>query len=139
MKSEEVTRRNYESKAFRNIHWIRCADNLIVSAKLLAPKILEVWESFRINAEDKTTPLLPDRYQRTYFMLIAFALENLLKASLVSKHSLRYKQEFHDSSKFPKEFEGHDLVKLAMQVSTNYRVAHALTAKADAATIHIIS
>lgn len=113
MEWDEVYKRNYESTAFWDRHWIRSAQDLLASARELEPKIEALWESYRAHSKDKGVRLRPDHFQGPYFMLIAFALENLFKAGLVSKSSWRYKQEFRENHKFPSDLKGHDLVELA--------------------------
>ncbi len=120
MNQDELTRRNYESKVFSHIHWLRSANNLLASSKLLEPEILKVWKSLRAHSKDRKVPIETDFYQGPYFMLIAFAFENLFKASLVQKNSARYKANFRENSKFPKELEGHDLLKLARKANFAY-------------------
>ena len=70
--------------------------------------------------EDQTTPLVPDHYQGPYFMLLAYAAENLLKAAAVACNGPRYRAEFRAKLKFPKELRNHDLVKLAQLVQLSF-------------------
>ena len=49
-------------------------------------------------------------------MLLAFAVENLLKAAAVARNSIKYKQSFRATHKFPKELQSHDLFELATHV-----------------------
>lgn len=113
MKWDEVYKRNYESKAFWNIHWLNSAKCLLASAEELEPKIIELWENYRARSKDNKVPLMADYFQGPYFMLVAFALENLFKAVLVSKKSSQYKKEFREKCHFPKDLKSHDLVALA--------------------------
>ena len=70
--------------------------------------------------EEQTTPLVPDHYQGPYFMLLAYAAENLLKAAAVACNGPRYRAEFRAKLKFPKELRNHDLVKLAQFVQLSF-------------------
>lgn len=108
-----VYRSNYESKAFWYVHWISKARDLYESARMLEPALEAIWDSYRSRAQNTGTTILPDYYNGTYFMLISFAFENLLKAALVSRNSFQYKQQFRLTGKFPSELKGHDLLKLA--------------------------
>ena len=110
---DSVHARNYESKAFWDIHWIRTANDLLESANLLKPKITEVWGSIREYSKDRKTPLKADHYQGVYFMLLGYAVENLFKAAIVREKSLLFKKQFKKDKKFTKVLQSHDLVSLA--------------------------
>jgi hypothetical protein len=110
---DDVHRQNYESRAFWDIHWIRMAKNLLLSAELIEPEVLRYWESLRARAKDKAAQRQPDRYLGPYFMLMAYAMENLLKAAIVRVNSSEYKQAFRAKRKFPAALKGHDLMDLA--------------------------
>jgi hypothetical protein len=120
MEWDSVHSQNYESRAFWDIHWLRSAQSLIASAKELEPKVSELWESYRAHSRDSTLPILPDHYQGTYFMLLAYAVENLFKAAIVRKNSWQFKQKFRADRKFPKELKGHDLVELAQKADFSF-------------------
>ncbi|MBA4159739.1 MAG: hypothetical protein H0X65_20025 [Gemmatimonadetes bacterium] len=51
-----------------------------------------------------------------YFMLVAYAMENYLKAALVQRHARTWKPEVERSGKLPQALKNHDLVELAQQV-----------------------
>jgi len=108
-----VHRSNFEQAAFWDVNWIRKAKDLFESAKKLEPELIRVWESYRARAKDFKTPLAPDYYQGTYFMLLAFAVENLLKATAVARNSIKYREEFRKTLRFPEELKSHDLLKLS--------------------------
>src|SRR5207249_3039271 len=100
---------------------IRKARDLYEAAKKLEPEVLRVWESYRERMPNMTAPLAPDHYQGPYFMLIAFSVENLLKAAAIARNNAEYRAEFRKTLRFPEELKKHDLVKLAelAQVSFN--------------------
>ena len=120
MEWDSVNKRNYESKAFWDIHWLRSAHSLLSSSKELELKVIEFWKSYKAHKKDGNLPLKPDHYQGPYFMLLAFAVENLFKAAIVREKSWEFKQDFRNKSKFPNELNNHDLVELAKQVHFNY-------------------
>lgn len=117
-----VYRQNYESRVFCDIHWIGKAEDLMQSAKLLEPEVIRIWESFRAHATDKKTKILPNHYQGAYFMLLAYAVENLLKAIIIRKRSREYKEGFRMTRKFPKELQSHDLVQLASKAGLEFNL-----------------
>ncbi len=117
---DRVHRINYESTAFLFYNWIGKAKALIESAKLIEPEVIRYWENSREELEGKTNKHIPDYYIGPYFMLIAFALENLLKAAIIRGNSYEYKMNFRRSLSFPKELKKHDLVYLAKKVEIRF-------------------
>jgi hypothetical protein len=92
------------------------ARSLFEAAKKLEADIERVWRSYALRSAKLVTPLEPDHFQAAYFMLIAFAVENLLKAAAIERKSLEYKIAFRAKRKFPKELQSHDLLRLAKLV-----------------------
>ena len=117
---DRVHRSNYERAAFWDINWISTARHLYECAKTLEPEVAAVWESYRAKSHDMSLPLKPDHYQGVYFMLLAFAVENLLKAAAVTQRSHEYRDAFRATKKFPKELQKHDLIKLAQLVELQF-------------------
>jgi len=117
-----VHRCNFEMAAFSANNWIAKARNLFESAKRLEPEVVRVWESYREKAKNMGAALLPDHFQGPYFMLLAFATENLLKAAAIARNGSQYKGDFSTSNKFPRELQNHDLAELATLVGLSYSV-----------------
>ena len=117
---DRVHRQNYQSQAFWDIHWISKAKDLLESAKLIEPEVVRLWKNYHANLDGNTDGLLPDHYQGTYFMLIAYSVENLLKAAIIRGKSLEYKRKFSQTLRFPKELQSHDLVKLARKAGLHF-------------------
>jgi hypothetical protein len=107
---------NYELTVFWDVHWVSNARDLYECAKKLEPEILRVLENYRAVSRKEATRLEPDHYQGVYFMLLSYAMENLLKAAVISREGRRYKEEFLANKKFPQELREHDLVVLAQMV-----------------------
>ena len=70
--------------------WENKADELLKAAKLLEPHVREYWSTVTTNFEEgrysdplKTPRTPPSNPQSAYFMLVAYALENLLKAIII--------------------------------------------------------
>ncbi len=110
---DSVYKSNFESAAFWDVHWIAKARDLFESARKLEPAMEAVWNSYRARASNLSGRLEPDHYNGPYFMLISYAVENLLKAAAVSRNSFKYKENFRSTGKFPSELKKHDLVELA--------------------------
>lgn len=108
-----VDRTNYESAVFLPAPWIKKARDLYESARKLEPAMERVWNSYRARAQNPKSALEPDHYTGPYFMLVSFAVENLLKAAAVTRKGIQYKDSFRLNRKFPPELMKHNLVKLA--------------------------
>ncbi|MDQ5870767.1 MAG: hypothetical protein M3547_00990 [Acidobacteriota bacterium] len=77
-----IIRRQFESKVFDTSEWLRQSDGLMAAAKLFEPTIDEQWQRIRtFNGDLRTLPSWDAR--GVYFMLVGFAVENLLKGALV--------------------------------------------------------
>lgn len=125
--SDAVHRSNFESAAFSSNKWIQKGIDLFESAKLLEPKIQELWTCCRSKSEGKPTTHISDHYLGPYFMLMSFCVENFLKAALVQARSAKYKQHFRfcvDSGArpgkgFPEDLKTHDLFELSHELKLN--------------------
>lgn len=109
---DSVYRSNFQSTAFSEALWIGKALDLYQSARRLEPAIENVWNSYRARGENRSGPVEPDHYSGPYFMLISYAVENLLKAAAVSRNTHTYREYFQSTGKFPDELKSHDLMKL---------------------------
>lgn len=114
---DTVYKSNFESAAFWDVHWITKARDLYESARKLEPAMEAVWDSYRARAKNLSEPLKPDHYCGPYFMLVSYAVENLFKAAAVSRNSMKYKENFRLTGKFPDELKKHDLAKLAKSIA----------------------
>lgn len=118
-----VHRSNFESAAFSSVKWIQKGIDLFESAKLLEPKIQELWGYWRSKSEGQPAAHVPDHFLGTYFMLMSFCVENFLKAALIQAGSSQYKRDFRScvesgvkSGKcFPSELKTHDLFDLSVK------------------------
>lgn len=111
---------NFEMYAFRDFYWIQKARDLYESARKLEPEVVGIWQSYRAWAKDGSPPAATDHYQGPYFMLVAFAVENLLKAAAIARNRVHYLAQFRKTQCFPKELQKHDLVKLAKLVKLSF-------------------
>jgi len=123
-----VHRSNFESAAFSSTKWIQKGIDLFESAKLLEPRIQELWGYWRSKSEGKSAAHVPDHFLGTYFMLMSFSVESFLKAALIQAGSSQYKRDFKlcvasgmKSGKcFPSELKTHDLYDLADKASLRF-------------------
>lgn len=113
---DAVSKSNFEAAAFSSYQWMAKARSLFEAAKRLEADIDRVWQSDALRIAKLVTPLEPDHFQAAYFMLIAFSVENLLKAAAINQNSSSYKEAFREKQKFPKELKSHELLDLAKLV-----------------------
>jgi hypothetical protein len=111
---------NFESAALWDVSWMSKARDLWECARKLEPEVLRVLESFPAASRNAAAKVAPDHYQGAYFMLLSFAVEDILKAAAISRNGLRYKREFKTNKKFPSELQDHDLVRLALLVDLGF-------------------
>lgn len=105
----------FEGQAFSYVAWLDKAHGLHESAKLLEPRIQKFWDVLQGQQAMLSTPAEPEHIHATYFMLAAYSCENLLKAALIMRNVVRYKDEFQQTKRFPKDLQSHDLFKLAQK------------------------
>lgn len=87
--------------------WVEKADELIEVAALIKPHIdQEAWN------EKRERTLLKEHYFAVYFMLMSYALENLLKA-LKIKNNSQVEGKLKQTTKLPTELVTHDIYSLA--------------------------
>ncbi len=110
---DDVYRVNYRATAFTHASWLRHARNLMAAARELEPDIRRMWESYRAHTKNIFNVFKPSRFVNPYFMLSAFAIENLLKARLVQLHANAFRARFDRLQKFPHALKSHDLIRLA--------------------------
>jgi hypothetical protein len=90
--------------------WIEKADHLLEVASFIEPRIDEMWSQVRIGGPIK------QHYITTYFMLVAYALENLLKALYIKLNGDLVKRMLKEKKRLPKPIAGHDLYQLAREL-----------------------
>lgn len=87
--------------------WVEKAEELIEVAGLIKPHIdQKAWN------EKRERTLLKEHYFAVYFMLMSYALENLLKALKIKDNS-QVEGKLKQTPKLPKELVTHDIYSLA--------------------------
>ena len=107
--------------------WIKQADELLAASKKLEPSIKKYWLTATKYLDPiKGTYSPPPGFrpkqllQGTYFMLMAYAIENLLKAILIRQCMEDYEQEVMRTHELPKDLKEHDLMFLINK--TNFTI-----------------
>lgn len=95
--------------------WKQTAHHLLSAAALLEPKIDEFWSRLRsgVSGSSSWRPW-DDEFVATYFMLCAYAIENLLKSKILQKKRVQLEAELQSSVVLPKQLRKHDLYQLAL-------------------------
>ena len=99
--------------------WINQADELLAASKKLEPSMKKYWltttQYFDPNKGTYSPPpgFKPNKLlQGTYFMIMAYAIENLLKAILIRQSKEDYETEVMHTHELPKDLKEHDLMVL---------------------------
>jgi len=121
---------DYRNRGLTPSLWINQADELIEASKKLELSIKKYWvTASKYFDPNKGTYSPPAGFkpkillQATYFMLVAYAIENYFKAILVSENQKKYSQEIlhtRTRGKLPKELKsnGHDLINLISKMKS---------------------
>jgi len=117
-----VHEKQYQERLLHWQFWLDKADELVTAARLLEPEIKRYWENAAAKQIGKSKkkksgitryPLLQD----IHFMLIAYAIENYLKAAILRTDSDKLANEIKVGKKsVPEQITTHDLYKLAKDV-----------------------
>lgn len=90
----------YQEKVLTPHLWINQADELIKSSKIFEPSIKKYWKMIANYYDPKSHIFSPPSgfkppklLQSTYFLLVAYAIENYFKAILVNDHKCKYQNE----------------------------------------------
>jgi hypothetical protein len=113
---DEGTRQEIRSELYRRLllssaGWIRKADDLLYAARQLEPSVRSVWESRLAGAARGGS--CPAGVLGVHLMLVAYAIENLLKAALVRRPSHDLRRQVERSARLPRQLATHDLSRLA--------------------------
>ncbi|MCJ7508031.1 MAG: hypothetical protein MUO85_04780, partial [candidate division Zixibacteria bacterium] len=100
--------------------WIRKADELISAANFLEAEVLKFWSEIKIENNQPVSNPNRKCLQEAYLLLIAYALENLLKALLIHQNQATLKGFLH--LRIPEYLWSHDLIELASKIRFNIDV-----------------
>jgi hypothetical protein len=93
--------------------WCATADDLLCAAAALRPKLVRFWKTVDAIREGRGRRFPRNNLHRVYFMLVAFALENLLKAALINSGAV----SVAGATRLPGELNTHDLPRLARRTN----------------------
>ncbi len=119
----------YKEQVLTPSSWINQADELIQASKKIEPSIKKYWLTVskyfdpKKGTYDPPPEFKPKRLlQATYFMLLAYAIENYFKAIMIAESEATYKNEILRTGKLPQALNNHDLLALARR--TNFAVSN---------------
>ena len=107
-------RNEYAAELAREERWVGAAKELLASAKLMESLIVERERALLANALDETEYPTGQDFRPVYFMLVAYACENILKAALVRQSKNDLKTQAQKAGRLPNSLRGHDLCELAV-------------------------
>ena len=101
--------------------WIEKAEELLAAARALEPHVRSLWDVIGANFKEgryseggEDPHQLPQNLQGVYFMVVAYALENLFKAMIIWEHQdTLHNQVLGTGGKLPVIAKDHDLIRLA--------------------------
>ena len=103
--------------------WIDKAEELLAGAKALEPLVRSLWDTIKADFKEgryseggEAPHQPPQNLQGVYFMLVAYALENLFKALIIWEHQDDFQnQVLRKEGKLPGIAKDHDLIRLAKE------------------------
>ena len=105
--------------------WVKSADDLLAASEKLEPSIKRYWLAATGNLKEgrySEPKKKPGRsLQAIYSMLVAYAIENLYKASLILQNKKQYEQDILRERGLPSEIKTsrHDLLGLVHKLNLN--------------------
>jgi hypothetical protein len=105
----DVVRDYFANRVGEARHWIDTAEELVAAAAIFEEPIARWWKAMR-EGIDAVPPRPPFEL---HLMLMAYGLENYLKAVIVSRRPWHYRLEAYKTRRLPQVLNGHKLVELA--------------------------
>ena len=106
----------YADELAREKRWVDVAKELLNAAELMEPQIMERESDYLANALDGTDHLIGQDFRPIYFMLVAYACENLLKAAVIRLSKSELQSQVQTDGRLPDQLKSHDLYNLAEAV-----------------------
>jgi hypothetical protein len=108
--------KEYRARLLDPEAWRQTARQLIAAAALLEPKINEFWKHLRTQPTNVSSwRPWNDEFVAIYFMLCAYAIENLLKAQIIQKKKQKICGQIDAKPTLPKVLKEHDLYRLTIE------------------------
>jgi hypothetical protein len=110
---------NFVSKLLNVRDWIKKSDDLWQSAILIESKAIQLFDDLKnINPNNlnNNKVITSPGFIGIYFLLTSFALENILKAKLISNNCLIYRRLLTDKAELPSDLKSHNLFSLTRKL-----------------------
>jgi hypothetical protein len=103
----------YQRAVLSKSTWLDKANELFKVAGEVEQKVIKFWKSWHTHLKDKSNKIESDKCIGIYLMLVAYGIENLLKALIVVKKrdELKNGNELQ-KGQLPKILNSHNLVRL---------------------------
>ena len=117
---EQVLIEKYAKFVCNSERWIFTAKKLLASASLVEPEIIKRWKSihdsiFKGESDNVNDEFSAHHFQSVYLMLVAYALENLMKGYLIDRDKESLRREILSKARLPSALVTHNLTTLASQ------------------------
>jgi len=100
--------------------WISKTKELLYAANKIKPIINAKWKKIKVQHDKVVDRTRTPNIQGIYFMLIAYALENLCKAILIYRKKESLSNRLLKS--IPDEMKGHDLLRLVKNIGLRLNI-----------------
>ncbi len=84
---DRVSLSNFSSKLLDSREWFSTATELVSAAEILAPHVIDWWDSLHEWSKDSRKIFNEYGYHSLFMMLYAYAIENLCKGYMVGRLS----------------------------------------------------
>ncbi len=101
--------------------WISKAKELLFAANHIKPVVVSKWGKVKIKKGKIVSISKDPDIQGVYFMLVAYAIENLCKAILVHQKQEKFRNRL--LKKVPKDIKGHNLMNLAKNIGLRLSIS----------------
>jgi hypothetical protein len=110
--------------------WADMANEMIEALKVLEPKLREFWNIAKDNSlkekygqDQEGHHNLPPNLHGPYFVLVSYAVENMLKALIVKNRSEVINSQFSQKGRLPDVIRGHNLIDLSKRADIKLNIA----------------
>jgi hypothetical protein len=104
--------------------WLEKANKFLEAAEVLKPKLRDYWNIVHTHAREgrydkggSPPKKTPSELHGPYFILVSYALEDLLKALIIQDRGNEIRDQFGQTGRLPRLIKGHDLVRLSKRAN----------------------
>src|SRR4030042_2586768 len=109
--------------------WVEKADEMLEASKVLESHLRRYWSVVQADVKEgrydkggKPPHIPPPNVHGPYFILVSYALENLLKALIVRNRRDEISSQFFQKGSLPRLIKEHNLVKLSTDANINVNI-----------------